>query len=322
MMLMKALVLVVAGVSPSVLRVVQGQTTDPCGEFNKKKCGKKDKCTWNSAIEFCLLTAGTGSVVREGSENTASGKYSVVGGGQWNNAGSIDDAYNVIGGGDSNVCYGGSTNTVSGGNTNGIVPIDDADADVPDFNTISGGWTNIITDKSYSVITGGGGDSDGEVDGDSNIIQGCDTSTISGGKKNRIGPLPPDVGGDGNTISGGFDNIIEKSDMQYRTITGGLENDVKGQGAVVSGGERNGAYNTNSLAFGQNAAAIFDHSMVVNLIGGDVTDDPLLGTKDGEFLVSAESFLFQIGDGNDGIDSTELTKTNIQNLRTALEEEE
>mmetsp|Transcript_5129 Transcript_5129/g.5715 ORF Transcript_5129/g.5715 Transcript_5129/m.5715 type:complete len:321 (+) Transcript_5129:80-1042(+) len=319
MMLMKALVLVVAGVSPSVLRVVQGQTTNPCGDFNKKKCEKKDKCTWNSFGELCLLTAGTDSVVREGSQNAAPGKYSVVGGGQWNEAGDTDDAYSVIGGGLFNACYGGSKNTISGGNTNGIVPIDDADADVPDFNTISGGWTNTIAGGPYSVITGGGGEFDSD---EENSIEGCDTSTVSGGKKNRIGPLPPDVGGDGNTISGGFDNIIEKSDMQYRTITGGLENDVKGQGAVVSGGEQNRAVNTNSLAFGQNAAAIFDHSMVVNLIGGLDKDDTLISDEDGQFLVSAESFLFQIGDGNDGIDSTELTKTNIQNLRTALEEEE
>jgi len=65
--------------------------------------------------------------------------------------------------------------------------------------------------------------------------------------------------------------------------------------------------------------------MVVNLMGGLEKGDMLKGTQqDGEFLVSAESFRFQIGNGNnDGIDSTELiTKTNIQNLCTALEEEE
>jgi len=308
---MKAIVLVVAVVSSSV-RVVQGQTTDPCGDLNKKKCGKKDECTWNSVGELCLLTAGTGSVVRDGSENTAPGKYSAVGGGQQNNAGSIADAYNVIGGGDSNGCLDGSKNTISGGNRNTI-----AGADVQDFDTISGGWINIIADGSYSVITGGGGDFDG-VERDSNYISGCDTSTVSGGKKNRI---RGSGGSSGNTISGGNKNTIEESEMQYRTITGGYDNDAEGQGAVVSGGERNRVYGTNSLAFGRNAVTIFDHSMVVNLIeglgGGLDKDDALEGTQDGEFLVSAESFRFQIGD-----DSTELSKTNIQNLRTALEEEE
>jgi len=321
---MKAIVLVVGVVASSVC-VVQGQKSYLCGDLNKNKCGKKDECTWHSDLEFCALTAGTGSVVRDGSENIASGEYSAVGGGQRNDAGLIGDAYNVIGGGDSNVCYGGSTNTVSGGNTNGIVPFDDADADVPDFNTISGGWTNIITDKSYSVITGGGGDSDGEVDGDGNIIQGTYTSTISGGKKNRIRGLFGVSGGSGHTMTGGFENNIAyvEDPESHSVLSGGSRNIVVGEHAVVAGGDLNYAYGPNSLAFGQNAATEFEHSMVVNLIGGDVTDDPLLGTKDGEFLVSAESFRFQIGNGgNDGMESADITKTNIQNLRTAMEEEE
>jgi len=320
---MKAIVLVVAAVSSSV-RVVQGQTTDPCEDFSSKnKCGKKDECTWLSAFEFCILTAGTGSVVREGSENTAPGKYSVVGGGQWNEAGDTDDAYSVIGGGLSNACYGGSKNTISGGNTNGIVLV--ADAEVQEFGTISGGWTNIIVDGSYSVITGGGGDFGGAVDGDGNIIQGSDTSTISGGKKNRIRGLFGVSGGSGHTMTGGFENYIayEEEPESHSVLTGGSRNIVVGEHAVVAGGDLNYAYGPNSLAFGQNAATNFEHSMVVNLIGGDDTEDTLLGTKDGEFLVSAESFRFQIGNGgNDGIESADITKTNIQNLRTALEEEE
>jgi len=307
---MKAIVLVVGVVASSVC-VVQGQKSYLCGDLNKNKCGKKDECTWHSDLEFCALTAGTGSVVRDGSENIASGEYSAVGGGQRNDAGLIGDAYNVIGGGDSNTCVG-NKNIISGGNNNFI----GGNGAPHDFDTISGGWNNEIVDSSSSVITGGGGEFDSD---EENSIEGCDTSTVSGGKKNRIRGLG---GSSGNTISGGYKNTIAESEMQYRTITGGYDNGAEGQGAVVSGGERNGAYNTNSLAFGQNAACIHDHSMVVNLIGGLDKDDLLTSDEDGQFLVSAESFLFQIGDGNDGIDSTEITKTNIQNLRTALEEEE
>merc|ERR1719148_642911 len=94
------------------------------------------------------------------------------------------------------------------------------------------------------------------------------------------------------------------------------------QGSVVAGGSFNRAFGTNSLALGQSAFTEYDHSMVVNLIEFSDEDDRLKGTEDGEFLVNAESFYFQIGDGNDGIDSTTITKTNIQNLRAALEEEE
>jgi len=174
---MKAIVLVVGVVASSVC-VVQGQNSDPCEDFNKKKCGKKDECTWNSDLEFCALTAGTDSIVRDGSENTASGEYSAVGGGRWNDAGFIGDAYNVIGGGDSNVCIDGSKNIISGGSNNSITSI--TNADVQDFDTISGGLNNLINDGSYSVITGGGG-GDGDEDGEYNLINGCDTSTISGG---------------------------------------------------------------------------------------------------------------------------------------------
>jgi len=318
---MKAIVLIV-GVAASSARVVQGQTIDPCSDFNNKKCGKKDECTWNSVGGFCLLTAGTGSVVRDGSENAAPGNYCAVGGGQRNEAGNRDDAHSVIGGGFMNVCLLGSKNTISGGNFNHI-----ASGVSQDFDTISGGWDNIIHGGSYSVITGGGGGSftvtdDGGDNDEYNIIEGCDTSTVSGGKKNRI----RGSGGSGHTISGGIDNKMYRSETQYRTITGGYDNsaDGQGQGAVVSGGALNRAIGTNSLAFGQNAVTLYKHSMVVNLLGGEDKDDVLTGTEDGEFLVTAESFRFQIGNGNgnDGNDSIELTKTNMQNLLTAFEEEE
>jgi len=318
-MLMKAIVLVV-GVAASSARVVQGQTTDPCSDFNNKKCGKKDECTWNSEYEFCLLTAGTGSVVRDGSENAAPGKYSAIGGGQRNDAGYAYDAYNIIGGGSTNACYGGSKNTISGGNFN---KVSNDPESVEEFSTISGGRYNAITDSSYSVITGGGAEqtATGEL-GRQNIIYGCDRSTISGGKRNHIFESESS-GNTGNTMTGGFFHTIRDSE-KHSAITGGRANTINANGgrSVVAGGEFNRAFGTNSLAFGQNSVTTFDHSMVVNLIGGLDEGDVLTGTEDGEFLVTAESFLFQIGNGNDGIDSTELTKTNIQNLRTALEEEE
>jgi len=175
----------------------------------------------------------------------------------------------VIGGGLSNSCYRGSKNTISGGNFNTIFPI--TDADVQDFDTISGGWTNTIVSGSYSVITGGGGDFDGVGDKDSNIIQDCDTSTISGGKKNRIRGLGGVSGGSGHTMTGGFQNNIAFFDESenHSVLSGGSGNLVVGEHAVVVGGVNNAAVGTNSLALGQNAATSTSskHSMVVNLIG-------------------------------------------------------
>mmetsp|Transcript_20051 Transcript_20051/g.20394 ORF Transcript_20051/g.20394 Transcript_20051/m.20394 type:complete len:230 (-) Transcript_20051:48-737(-) len=212
--------------------------------------------------------------------------YCAVGGGQRNEAGAMDDAHNVIGGGDSNICLWGSTNTISGGTTKGIVGYTD---DIQGFDTISGGSKNFISDGSYSVITGGGGGG-GDEDGEYNLINGCDTSTISGGKKNRIRGLFGVSGGSGHTMTGGFENNIAyvEDPESHSVLSGGSRNIVVGEHAVVAGGDLNYAYGPNSLAFGQNAATEFEHSMVVNLIGGDdIVDDILQGTKDGEFLVSA-----------------------------------
>jgi len=295
-------VLVLAGVP-----VVQAQATDPCDGLNQKKCGKKEQCTLNY-FNTCILTVGKESVVRDGSDNAASGKVCTTGGGVKNVAGRIDDTYSVVGGGRYNLCYG-NENTIAGGRVNTIT-------DGTKSNTISGGFSNDIfpplnnnEEASFSVITGGG----------DNFIRGADT-TISGGKNNE-----GTAEGSGDTVTGGFGNLIAYSNpaRDYCVITGGSGNRAEGQGAVVAGGELNRALGTNSLAFGQNAVTLYKHSMVVNLLGGEDKDDVLTGTEDGEFLVTAESFRFQIGNGgNDGIESADITKTNIQNLRTALEEEE
>jgi len=314
MMMMKAVVLVVAVVASSV-HVVQGQTSDPCDGISKKECKKKEECTYNSFNYKCFLTAGKGSVVRDGSQNVAPGKYCGVGGGQRNEAGDISDTHNVIGGGDSNYCALGSKNTISGGKLNAI-----ASVDVQEFDTISGGLKNFIFDSSYSVITGGGGEGDGFTD---NKIGRADTSTISGGSQNLIErSLSGTSNSSGNTISGGDNNIVFSNGNG--AITGGFKNWVEGQGAVVVGGESNHASGRNSLAFGQSAITTFDHSMVVNLIGGLDQDDKLEGTKAGEFLMNANSFRFQIGNGKGkgGLDlSTTITKQNIPYLRAALDEE-
>jgi len=307
-MMKVVVVLVLAGVP-----VVQAQATDPCDGLNQKKCGKKEECTFSKFFNECYLIVGIDSVIRDGSGNAASGELCTTGGGQYNTAGGKDDTYNVVGGGQSNQCFG-DKNTIAGGraNTNAAASFNTISG-----NTISGGFSNNIyqpssftntgKEASFSVITGGG----------KNFIEGADI-TISGGKNNQV-----TAGGSGDTVTGGFGNLIAYSNpAQDCVITGGSANSAVKQGSVVAGGSLNLASGTNSLALGQNAAAIWDHSMVVNLIEGS----SLTSTEEGEFLVNAESFYFQIGNGNGngngGIDSTTITKTNIQNLRTALEEEE
>merc|ERR1719148_513720 len=111
MTMMKAVVLVVA-VAASVVRVVQGQTSELCDGLSKKNCKKNEECTYAPSTKECLLTAGKGSVVRQGDTNVAPGKYCAVGGGKQNEAGDTDDTHIVIGGGDSNSVQG-SKNTIS-----------------------------------------------------------------------------------------------------------------------------------------------------------------------------------------------------------------
>jgi len=235
----------------------------------------------------------------------------IVGGGKRNEAGATDDTHSVIAGGIDNLCALGSKSTISGGKQNSI-----ASEELQEFDTISGGWNNQITDSSYSVITGGGGvypeDPDEQ---EHNKIRDSDKSTISGGKENRIS------GGAVNTISGGFNNWILADN--YGVITGGNQNlIVQGYGSpVIVGGARNYAGGLNSLAFGKEAVAGFDHSMVVNLMDGTLLE----AKKEGQFLMNANSFTFQIGNGKGKggrVASSTLTKQNIGYLRTALEEEE
>jgi len=308
MMMMKAVVLVVAVIASSV-HVVQGQTSDPCDGLSKNQCKKKKECTY--IFNTCFSTAGKGSVVRQGDNNVAPGKYCAVGGGKRNQAGDINDTYNVVGGGDFNYLVQGSKNTISGGKFNAIK----GGGDVQEFDTISGGWQNSIFKSSYSVITGGGGEGDGF--GKSNSISGVDTSTISGGSQNLIQGSGTSTSSH-NTITGGFDNILNFGGNG--AITGGFQNGLFGRGAVVAGGASNFVSGSNSLAFGQSVVTTFDHSMVVNLIGGR----PLEDTEEGEFLMYANSFRFQIGNGKGkgGLDlSTTITKQNIPYLRAALDEE-
>jgi len=317
--MMKAVVLVlVVAVAASSVRVVQGQTSELCDGLSKKNCEEKEECTFNSFYEDCILTAGKGSVVRDGSENVAPGKYCAVGGGKQNEAGDTDDTHSVIGGGYSNICFQGSKNTISGGKLNSI-----ANGDFQEFDTISGGSNNEIANSSNSVITGGGGPGMDKFDkdGDSNLIRGEKKSTISGGRKNRIIRGSGSISS-GHTISGGDKNSILDSDSNG-AITGGKRNSVEGRGAVVVGGASNRAYGRNSLAFGQNADTEFDHSMVVNLIGGTDFSDDLKGTEEGEFLMNANSFRFQIGNGKEkggAIQFTKMTYDNIDNLASALAE--
>jgi len=248
---------------------------------------------------------GEGSVVRQGEDNIAPGKFSTVGGGEQNNAG--DGSYNAIGGGIANGINGDKC-TIAGGSDNQITERTIIGS------TISGGSSNEIRDStsSFSVITGGGG---GLLFEDDNIGVPTEESTLSGGNENR-------VRGKGTVITGGNKNTIPSSSKNINNvITGGNFNFASGNGSVVVGGFGsiiNGC--KYSILLGKRTRTDFDNCMVIGLTG----DPSVSATKRGQFLADAKSFRFQIGNGsnnkNGDISTTKITDENINKLIEALKE--
>jgi len=269
-------------------------TKDPCEGKDEVACNNKKKCTFIIAgvqgNRFCVLTAGEDSVVRQGSDNAAPSKLGVVSGGADNLAGTDGD-YNVVSGGRLNY-PNAEFGAVSGGGRNSI--------EGSDYGTISGGDTNsILESEGYNAISGG----------TDNTVQG-EHSSISGGKNNF-------ASGKGGVITGGEDNIS----LDGGIIMGGERNRANAEGAVVVGGSKNEAIGKNSVAMGVKAIAMNDNSMVINL-----GDKKLETEEDGQFLASATTFLFQIGDGKPTKQGNAQTFTfneeTVQALMDLLKEDE
>ena len=260
------------------------------------------------------LGEGEFSVVIFGSDNIAPGKFCNVNGGEGNEAGTdsfsgdgFENDYAVIGGGLEN----------SAGSR---------------FSTITGGIENFVsrggkTPTKHNTISGGAGSG----------ISGFISSVITGGTENRMFGS-----GDGArnacTISGGQVNICS-DDAEYGVATGGLDNVANDVAAVAFGGADNignglsatsvgGEFNTIngdfSIGLGTDTRVNNDSSMVINLIDRPFAlDDDRFGPDgdtdvDGQFLVNAKSYSFQIGKNRDDL-RFQITDANIQNLIDALE---
>jgi len=291
--------------------VVRAQVIDPCDGLSGENCVQEENCTFNAIYNTCFSTVGKGSVARQGDNNTAQGEFCTAGGGKKNLAGEPDDSYSVVGGGHDHRCRG-DKNTIAGGKANAVSGLG-----VIKFNTISGGQHNFIATSKYSVITGGGGE--GGSPSFSYIgheIVGADTVTISGGTKHI-------VNGSGGTVTGGFSNGnpngFDADSKKNSVITGGTLNDARGKSSVVVGGAKNSASGDYSIALGESAKAETDNSMAVNLMGADM----LVTEQKGLFLMDANSYRFQIGNGkekNGALQFTKMTYDNIDNLASALAE--
>jgi len=308
----------------SVVPVVQAQTQESCFDLSKKECKKSTECTFQTDClglfgrDTCVRTIGFKSVVRQGEGNAAIADFCTVGGGIQN----INDGgwYNVIGGGKKNKSFS-NTATISGGSENLIQPeTDNREFEQNSGSTINGGqFNNIDNGSSFCVITGGGGPLF-DIGGGNKIegtlvfeplkIIAARESTISGGKRNLSK-------GEGSVVTGGTANsaVSDKGSV----VTGGRSNGVGGLDSVIIGGKDNQVLGDYSIAFGNNAFAAKDSSMVMNLIEpkGVLVET----TEDGQFLVNAETLRFQIGNGENikgDVSSTKITGENIDRLIEAL----
>jgi len=243
--------------------------------------------------------AGEFSVVILGQDNNAPGNFCNVNGGKGNFAGA-DNNYAVSGGGSEN--FAGST-----------------------FSTISGGTENVIKSfaQKHCTISGGNNNVIGSV---------FFSSVITGGQTNRMDFGPEIDSIPGGTISGGENNNCS---TEYCVATGGASNAAKnvaavafgglgnfvfGQSATSVGGELNSINGAFSIGLGVKTIVDNDSSMVINLVDSrDDVFDPKSDTDgDGQFIVDAKSYTFQIGKNRDDL-RFQITEDNIQNLIDALE---
>jgi len=244
--------------------------------------------------------AGEFSVVILGFDNIAPGKFCNVNGGKGNVAGRFND-YAIIGGGVENDA-GSTFSTITGGRENLITRGAQKDFFFDTDSTISGGSFNGISNDTISSVITGGNQNKCVV---SSVSKGC---TISGGQTNRCKD-------EYAVATGGF---LITADNVAAVAFGGINNEGNGISATSVGGELNNINGDFSIGLGLATIVDNDSSMVICL-------NPSLSSfcgdtdVDGQFLVNAESYTFQIGKNRDGLSSFQITEDNIENLITALE---
>jgi hypothetical protein len=206
--------------------------------------------------------------------NSASGDWSVVGGGTRNSASS---AHASVSGGYSNLAANGEA-TVGGGMLNAALgPISTVSGgrnnnSFQTASTVGGGRYN-LAHGSYSVVSGGGG----PTLADSNSASG-DWSVVAGGAKNKATGQSSVVGGGSSntasdllaTTSGGEFN---EASGNHSTIGGGRLNQANGSLATVGGGQANIASNSGAVVSGGGTNKSRGFYSVVSGGGGGLTAD-------------------------------------------------
>jgi hypothetical protein len=214
---------------------------------------------WRDSAAAPFSTIGGGFV----NQTHAPARYSFTGGGYQN---SMWNSYSVIGGGQFNVAGSGGANyisTVIGGGVGNFTGFHLA--------TIGGGTKNVVTQLASTIGGGMGNNASGAWNtiggGEQNFTQ-LDYTTVGGGRLNSAtSPWATVAGGDSSvasgmasTVGGGSQNLASG---QWSTASGGSGNNSSGQGATIGGGGRNvatGDYATIPGGVGNMAFGIQSHA--------------------------------------------------------------
>jgi hypothetical protein len=191
-----------------------------------------------------------------GHNNEATGDYTTVSGGQFNQA---SGRFSVVGGGGgeygppSNIAHGDFS--VVGGGSGNVAGRQYDPSSMSEYTTIGGGFNNIINQRGSTIAGGGdnrtgenGGSSPGEfatIGGGRNNLAVGDFSVVSGGG-DLGGPTSNRAHGDYSVVGGGRANAAGDStnatnESQYATVSGGFQNVAVSRGATVAGGAENWA---------------------------------------------------------------------------------
>ena len=246
---------------------------------------------------------GTAAFVGANNSNVAGGAYSVVVGGELNQA--CDQFSAVVGGYQNAVSTtpsGGADGFIGGGTGNGLTGNDGnsaivggTDNGVTGPNSFIGGGAYNTVSTNFGVVAGG----------ESNTVSGS-TSAVGGGANNAISTQYSFIGGgSGNTIttngyyaaiaSGASNNVS----ALYSFIGGGIQNTVSGEGGYIAAGGYNTVSGEGAVidgGFNSTAAGTF-----ATIPGGYVNSAAgTYGFAAGARASAAQTGTFVWSDGSDG----------------------
>ncbi len=257
----------VASVNGNLRRIEalnQGGIMGTPGNYANDFQGERSNGTQTASGNYSMIgggarntASGNYSLVLGGESNTSSGQHSVIAGGQNNTSSGSGSA--ILGGsnntnaGANAALGGGSSNTITAAGTRGFL----------------GGGQNNTVSASDAVVLGGSGNTASGVfaavgGGSSNTAS--DTAAVVGGGQNNVasGRRSAIIGGQNNTASG-----------LQSFIGGGTSNTASGANTVVGGGNNNSASGTAAaIGSGENNVASAAHSFV----GGGQANQATTGT--------------------------------------------